>query len=265
MSMPKSWTAVIPSLLVGLVGGLVSGLFGVGGGLVLVPLLVMVLGLSQHYAHSTSLAAVWIMAAAGAAVFAWGGSVLPLAALSLTVGGIVGAFVGSAVMHRLSDARLGQAFAALLLLAAGWMLINPGGGAVSLLTGQSRILDLAAFAGTGLVAGVTSSLFGVGGGIIMVPVMTLVLGVSQHAAEGTSLLAIVPISLVGALRQHRHGYTDWRLGTTLGLAGAIAGGVGAAVALQLPEAVLQRLFAALLAVSGIRLLYLKMRARQAAG
>lgn len=255
---------MIPALLVGLVGGLVSGLFGVGGGLVLVPLLVVVLGLAQHHAHSTSLAAVWIMAAAGAAVFAWGGSVLLLAGVTLTVSGIVGAFVGSAVMHRLSDARLGQAFAVLLLVAAAWMLLDPGGGAASLLTGQGRLVGLAGYGATGLIAGVTSSLFGVGGGIIMVPAMTLVLGVSQHAAEGTSLLAIVPISLVGALRQHRHGYTDWRLGTTLGLAGAVAGGLGALVALQLPEVVLQRLFAALLAVSAIRLLYLKLRARQAA-
>ncbi len=262
---------MIPALLVGLVGGLVSGLFGVGGGLVIVPLLVLVLGLTQHHAHSTSLAAVSIMAAAGAVVFAVGGSALPLAAVGLTVGGIAGAFAGSAVMHRLSDARLGQAFAALLLIVAVWMVLDPGGGAGSALGDQSLPDGLAdaarrlgAYGATGLVAGVTSSVFGVGGGIIMVPALTLVLGVPQHAAEGTSLMAIVPISLVGALRQHRHGYTNWRLGLTLGVAGALAGAAGASVALQLPEAVLQRLFAALLAISAIRLLYLKVRAYQAA-
>jgi len=95
----------------------------------------------------------------------------------------------------------------------------------------------------GLVGGVRAGLFGVGGGILFVPTLVLVLGLTQVHAEATSLLAILPTVLVGAWRQHRHGNVDWRAALLVGL-GSVAGvegGVQAAKAL--PEDILRRLFA----------------------
>ncbi|TML39500.1 MAG: sulfite exporter TauE/SafE family protein [Actinobacteria bacterium] len=95
----------------------------------------------------------------------------------------------------------------------------------------------------GFVGGVLAGLFGVGGGILFVPTLVLVLGLTQVHAEATSLLAILPTVLVGAWRQHRHGNVDWRAALLVGL-GSVAGvegGVQAAKAL--PEDVLRRLFA----------------------
>jgi len=98
----------------------------------------------------------------------------------------------------------------------------------------------------GLVGGVFAGLFGVGGGIIFVPAMTLGLGLTQLHAEATSLLAIIPTVLVGTWRQQRYGNVRWKPALIIGLA-AIAGVEGGvAVAESLPEHVLRRLFGALL-------------------
>jgi len=89
----------------------------------------------------------------------------------------------------------------------------------------------------GLVAGVIAGLLGVGGGALFVPALTLGLGLSQLDAEATSLLAIIPVALVGAWRQRAHGNVDVRAGVTLGVL-AVAGAAGGVV---LANAVPQRL------------------------
>ena len=100
----------------------------------------------------------------------------------------------------------------------------------------------------GLVAGLLAGLFGVGGGILFVPTLTLVLGLTQIHAEATSLLAILPAAAVGAWRQHRYENVRWRPALVVGLA-AIAGvEAGVQVAEALPEHVLRRLFGILVLV-----------------
>jgi hypothetical protein len=102
--------------------------------------------------------------------------------------------------------------------------------------------------GLGVLAGVLAGLFGVGGGILFVPTLTLGLGLTQLHAEATSLLAIIPTVVAGTWRQQRYGNVRWRPAIVIGLAaiGAVEGGV--ALAERLPEAVLQRLFGALMIV-----------------
>jgi uncharacterized protein len=97
----------------------------------------------------------------------------------------------------------------------------------------------------GVVAGVLSGLFGVGGGILFVPILTW-LGLSQLHAEASSLLAIIPTVLVGVLRQQRYGNVRWRPAAVLGVASIAATVGGAQVAVSLPEATLRKLFAVLI-------------------
>lgn len=105
----------------------------------------------------------------------------------------------------------------------------------------------------GFAAGVLAGLFGVGGGILFVPALTIVLGLEQHHAQGTSLLAILPTVAVGAWRQHRYGNVRWKPALILGVAG-IAGVVGGGfVAESLPGNVLRRLFAVFLVVTAVQL------------
>jgi uncharacterized protein len=97
----------------------------------------------------------------------------------------------------------------------------------------------------GLAAGILAGLFGVGGGILFVPTLTLGLGLTQLHAEATSLLAIIPTVVAGAIQQHRYGNVRWRAAVVLGLA-SIGGVVaGVQVAEALPEHVLRKLFAVL--------------------
>ena len=97
----------------------------------------------------------------------------------------------------------------------------------------------------GLVAGVLAGMFGVGGGLLFVPTL-IVLGLNQHEAIGTSLLAILPTVLVGTWRQSRYGNVRWRAAAVLGVAAAITAQGGVALAEALPAATLRRLFASLL-------------------
>jgi uncharacterized membrane protein YfcA len=100
-------------------------------------------------------------------------------------------------------------------------------------------------AALGVVAGVMSGLFGVGGGILFVPILTWI-GLTQVHAEASSLLAIIPTVFVGVWRQQRYGNVRWRPAAILGVASIAAAVGGAQVALSLPEATLRKLFAALL-------------------
>jgi uncharacterized membrane protein YfcA len=100
----------------------------------------------------------------------------------------------------------------------------------------------------GVVGGMLSGLFGVGGGIIFVPTLALILGLTQLHAEATSLLAILPTAFVGTLRQRRYGNIDFRAAALIGAASIAGVQVGVVVAESLPEAALRRLFGVLLVV-----------------
>jgi len=105
---------------------------------------------------------------------------------------------------------------------------------------------IALAAALGLVAGVLAGLFGVGGGILFVPTLTLALGLEQLHAEASSLLAIIPTVVAGAWRQQRYGNVRWRPALVIGLAaiGGVEGGV--VLAESLPEHMLRKLFGALM-------------------
>jgi uncharacterized protein len=105
----------------------------------------------------------------------------------------------------------------------------------------------------GFAAGVLAGLFGVGGGILFVPALTIVLGVEQHHAQGTSLLAIIPTVVVGTWRQHRYGNVRWRPAVALGVAGIAGVVVGGIIAESLSGPVLRRLFGVLLLLTAAQL------------
>ena len=95
--------------------------------------------------------------------------------------------------------------------------------------------ELAVETALGLAAGIVAGMFGVGGGLLFVPALTLVAGLSQLEAQATSLVAMIPVVIVGALRQHRYGNVDWRAATAVGLASAFGVAAGTAIATSVPE------------------------------
>ena len=114
----------------------------------------------------------------------------------------------------------------------------------------------------GVVGGALAGLFGVGGGIIFVPALALVLGLTQLHAEASSLLAIIPTALVGSIRHHRYGNVDLRVAALVGV-GSIAGVEGGVqLAESLPESVLKRLFGILLVLIAVQIVW---RTRRGSG
>jgi uncharacterized membrane protein YfcA len=106
----------------------------------------------------------------------------------------------------------------------------------------------------GLAAGMLAGMFGVGGGILFVPTL-IVLGLNEHEAIGTSLLAIVPTVLVGTWRQSRYGNVRWRAAAVVGVAAAITAQGGVVVAEALPASTLRRLFAGLLVLVAAQIVF----------
>ena len=94
----------------------------------------------------------------------------------------------------------------------------------------------------GALAGTIAGMFGVGGGVLFVPALTLIVGLTQIDAEGTSLLAMVPVALVGSVRQYRKGLIDPAKVFRIGVFSGVGAGVGAMVAAQLPDAALRKAF-----------------------
>jgi hypothetical protein len=248
------------SFLIGLLAGTFGGLVGLGGGVVMIPLMVGVAGLVQKQAHGTSLVAVVVTGLVGAATYSARGQVDLVAALLLAATATLTARLGARYAHLLPEWKLKRAFGAFLLVVAVLLLARPW------LTGPSteagpwvRAVVLLA---TGVFTGFLSGMMGVGGGSIMVPSMVLLAGFPQVLAQGSSLLAMVPAGAVGA-------YTHWRLGNVVtrllpGLVPGILVGTfaGSSLALRLPEVVLRVVFAAVLVWTGSK--YVRARPPAAA-
>ncbi len=115
----------------------------------------------------------------------------------------------------------------------------------------------------GAAAGIVSGLLGVGGGILFVPALTLALSLSQVKAEATSLLAIIPVALVGALRQHRYGNVNVREGAIVGALSALGVLGGVALANVVPQRALKLSFAVLMLLVAAQFLrrFVRDRAR----
>ena len=127
------------------------------------------------------------------------------------------------------------------------------------MSGPTLYVALAAF---GVAVGVASGLLGVGGGTLVVPFLTLAVGLSQHSAEATSLLVILPTAIAGSLVLRRRGVGDLGLALRFGVVGAVGSVLGALVALALPAGTLRVVFAVFVGLVGLKLAYDGLRGGQ---
>lgn len=247
---PATGRKLLQTLVLGLVAGFLSGLFGVGGGILIVPALVLVLGVSQRLAHGTSLAAVLPIAASGLSGFALEDSVDWPVAAALVAGAMAGAVVGTRMLQVLSPRVLARAFAVLLLISAARLVLDrtEGDG-----RGELSVLLLLALVVVGLLTGALAGLLGVGGGVFMVPAMIILFGVPAAVAKGTSLAVIIPTSIVATQRNLRNRNADLRTATVVGLAGIVSAYLASQISVGLDEALSNALFAALLAFVAVRM------------
>jgi uncharacterized membrane protein YfcA len=244
---------------IGLLVGFFSGLFGVGGGIILVPLLVLTLGFSQRLAAGTSLAAVLPTAVAGLIGYAAIGNVDWVAGVTLAVGAIAGSLIGTWLMHRIPQRLLRWIFVAFLAVAAARMFFLVPDRAADLEFGIATVAGLLTL---GLGTGILSGLLGIGGGVIVVPALMLLFGVGDLVAKGTSLLMMVPTAVTGTLSNSRRGNVDLRAAVVIGLLAIPASFGGVAVSVLVPPAVGSVLFALLLVYCALQLAWNAWRLRK---
>lgn len=243
-------TTIITSVLIGLTAGGFGGIFGIGGGLIMIPLMVEILKLNQHKAHGTSLVALVFTGIGGAATYAVNGSLDIKGAAWLAVTAVITSPLGARYCNVLTEKKLKKYFGAFLIFCAALLLAKPYlSNFIGVLPGYSKAIILLV---TGALTGFLSGMMGVGGGTIMIPVMVILAGFTQHVAQGTSLLVMVPAGAIGA-------FTHWKMdnvekGILWGLIPGIILGtyLGGNISNIIPNDTLRLVFAAMLIFIGLR-------------
>lgn len=250
---PRLWALV----LIGLAAGLLSGAFGVGGGIIVTPVL-MLLGMDQRRAAGTSLAALLPTSAVGAVGYALGGSIDWIVALLLAAGTVVGAQIGSALLDQLPSRGLFWAFVCFLVLTnvSLWLATPERDASVDMSWGVG--IGLAA---AGIVVGMLSALFGIGGGIVIVPALVVGFGTSDLVAKGSSLAAIVPGAVSGTIANASRRNVDLVAAATVGAAACVGSPIGVLVAFAMTPLLSTITFSALLAAITIQLVARRLRGR----
>jgi uncharacterized membrane protein YfcA len=240
----------------GVLAGFLSGLFGVGGGILIVPGLVLLMSLDQRLAHGTSLAAIVPIAVAGVVGYAVSDSVDWPVALCLVAGSSFGAVAGTHALHVLPVKVLSTAFAVALLATAARLFVDvpDASGRDPLDAGTVVALVL-----LGLLAGTLSGMLGVGGGIVMVPGQVLLFGITDAVAKGTSLAVIIPTAVVATARNLRRGNAALPLAAAVGGGGVLSGLAASQLAVRMDATLSSVLFGLLLVATATRMLVVRGR------
>jgi uncharacterized membrane protein YfcA len=251
---------ILPLLVVGAVGGLLSGLFGVGGGFVMVPLLMWLARMEQRQAVATSLLAVVPIALVSAIGYGVQGEIDLVAAGIVAAGALAGAPIGSWLLHRLPVGWLLWLFiVGLLVVAARLVLVAPERGAEA----EFSAVVVVGYLVLGIVMGVASGMFGIGGGIIAVPVLITIFGMGDLLARGTSLVALAPAAILSSVINARRGTLRVRDSAIVAAPAVLFSLLGVTLAFLIPPQVGSILFAALLVALAAQLAVRDLRKRRA--
>ena len=225
----------IPAILTGAITGFFSGFTGVGGGAILVTMMVSFLKIPQHKAHGTSLAIIILGAFFGAITYAVGGWYNVFLTISLAIGSIFGVILGAKIMVRLPAPQLRRLFGIFLFYVSLSMLskgvLDVGSGTPPLdpefiTSAQSVPFWLM----VGFSAGVFAGILGIGGGLLMVPVMALGAGLDQRLVQGISLAVITITSIVGTYTHYKMGNVDVPLAVIMGPSAVLTAIAASAIA-----------------------------------
>lgn len=292
--MPEQWLALI---IVGLIAGVASGMFGIGGGVIIVPALTLLLGFDLKQAVGTSLGALLMPVSVFAVLAYHRAGKLKLSTAAWVAGGLAfGAYLGSQVALEMETRLLEQLYGVFLLYMA-WRFAEPrkwwrdyrsaknqplppaqDSSAAGINTSPPGPLSIhgegeerrqgsgwaeAQAAHTtvgwyvllvlGFVAGIASGMFGIGGGVVIVPALVALLNFDQKEAVGTSLAALLlPVSLLAVVEYYQDGKLAPGVAALVAL-GLVGGAfIGAKIALGLPSTTVKRLYGVFLLFVGLR-------------
>lgn len=252
--------SIIVLIVVGMLVGVLSGTFGIGGGTVIVPALVW-LGLSQRNAAATSTLAIVPTSISGVVSYATGGHVDWLAAVLLFCGMFVGGQIGSWLLSRLPELVLRWIFVAFLV----FVVINQ----VSFVPSRDHQIVMTVATGVclallGVVIGMLAGLLGIGGGALAVPALSILFGASDLIARGTSLLAMFPNSITTSAANLKRKLTHVKTALIIGVTASVTAPLGTWIAGEVSPRVGAIMFACYLCVLLVRSVFVAVKATRAA-
>jgi len=240
----------------GLVAGAAAGLFGIGGGILFVPILTAFFGKRTQDAAATSLAVIIVISVVGTLTYHSGlrssgaGDLRWDLALYMLIGSVAGStLIGVPLASKVSSAALRRYFGAFLMLVGLRMALAPHYGEGALPSSPFVVI-----AG-GLIAGALSGFFGIGGGIVAVPVLVMAFGLAQRVAQATSILVAGPTGLAGVLRARftPNIHVDYRAAALMAPTSILGTWLGARLATISADQPLQQAFGVVTVVIGARM------------
>ena len=238
---------------IGLVAGVFAGFFGVGGGIIVIPLLLLFFPVDQRQASITSLVAIIPTSVVAATAFLLSGSVpfnQTVFGLIIAIGSMITAPLGSWALRTWNTVIVRWIFIAVLFSAAIQVLLVLPDRESHL---EWSIPTIAGLFVVGVSMGFVAGLLGVGGGILAIPLLVLGFGVSDLTAKALSLIAMAPAAITGTIGSARAGVVNWRAGISLGIPMAVASIVGVWLATIIPAEWANPLLSALLIYAVIQL------------
>jgi len=242
-------------LVLGILAGILSGLFGIGGGIIMVPTLIAIFGLDMLNANATSLAAMLLpVGAFGVITYYQAGYINVRNALWISAGLLIGSYFGAELAVSIQVELLSKLYAAYLLyIAIGYLNIpaffnrnkivveNPS------LKTENKKYSFWLFIGIGMFAGVIAGMFGKDGGLISVPVLIKFFKYDAKAAAATSLAALqLPVGLPSVIVYAQAGYLNWVFASLMAIGIVIGVFFGTKLALKLPAATFKKVYAVFL-------------------
>ena len=239
--------SIIVLIVVGMLVGVLSGTFGIGGGTVIVPALVW-LGLSQRNAAATSTLAIVPTSISGVISYATGGHVDWLAAALLFCGMFIGGQIGSWLLSRLPELVINQ---------------------VSFVPSRDHQIVMSVTTGIclallGVIIGTLAGLLGIGGGALAVPSLSMLFGASDLIARGTSLLAMFPNSITTSAANLKRKLAHVKTALIIGVTAAVTAPLGTWIAGEVSPRVGAIMFACYLCVLLVRSVFVAVKATRAA-
>lgn len=252
--------SIIVLIVVGMLVGVLSGMFGIGGGTVIVPALVW-LGLSQRNAAATSTLAIVPTSISGVISYATGGHVDWLAAALLFCGMFIGGQIGSWLLSRLPELVLRWIFVAFLV----FVVINQ----VSFVPSRDHQIAMSVTTGIclallGVIIGTLAGLLGIGGGALAVPSLSMLFGASDLVARGTSLLAMFPNSITTSAANLKRRLAHVKTALIIGVTAAATAPLGTWIAGEVSPRVGAIMFACYLCVLLVRSMFVAVKATRSA-
>lgn len=242
---------LLPILSLGAALGLFGGLFGIGGGIIAIPLLVLAFGMDQAVAQGTAL----VMMVPNLLIAWWRYNRRhPVALRTALQIGALASLTTWGVAHlatRLEPALMRAVFGTFLLLLALRLLVQQRAGPP---IDAHSLLDIRLMPLVGIVGGSSMGLLGIGGGLVATPLFTGWFGQRQTVAQSLSLALVAPSSLVALLTYSSAQRVDWAMGLPLALGGLFTVSAGVSLAHRLPERRMRAAFAWMLLCTAVWLL-----------